>query len=103
MADGLMMFEIYRDSANPATYRLVVFTDLDERHRDTAIERALCGEHVAGGFLPADHASRDGLAALVRRLNAGESLDQTEVEHVIRVLGEAAAHEPGSAGSLGLP
>jgi hypothetical protein len=48
---GNIMFEVFRDSARDGRCRVVYFTELDEHARDAAIESAMAGEHVFGGFL----------------------------------------------------
>lgn len=79
-----IMFEIYRESAEPPSFRVVYFTELDERRRDTEIARAMAGVHVFDGFLPdnSPHA-KARVAAVVDQLNGGTALDSTGIANVL--------------------
>lgn len=71
------MFAVYREAREPRQYRVVYFTELDERSRETAIEHVMAGELVCEGFLPdaAKEAGKRRLETLVARLNAGDIID----------------------------
>lgn len=70
---GRIMFEVYREPAFDRRYRTVYFTELDEAHRDEAIDAAFAGEHFFDGFIKAAdaEAAKRLLESFVGRLNAG--------------------------------
>lgn len=76
------MFEIYRESGYDRQFRVVYFTELDEHNKEKEINRALAGEHFLDGFI--NEISRDEgkrqINEVLKRLNAGESLDAADVE-----------------------
>jgi len=77
-----IMFEIYREPGYNRRFRAVYFTELDEHNKEQAINAALAGEHVYGGFISGTQAVRakQAIAGLLARLNAGEALDEAAVE-----------------------
>ncbi|GMU35643.1 MAG: hypothetical protein HS101_10195 [Planctomycetia bacterium] len=79
------MFEIYREADYGRQYRVVYFTELDEHNKEAEINRALSGEHFFDGFLT-DLKKDEGkqrIAEIIRRLNAGETIDSAEVEKTL--------------------
>jgi len=71
-----VMFEIYREAGYDRAYRVVYFTELDERNRDQEISRAMAGEHVADGYIACAHLedAKLAIAGILERLNDGEAL-----------------------------
>ena len=70
------MFEVYREAAYSAQYRVVYFTELQDHNKETEINRALAGEHFVDGFLK-DYGKEEAKAAidsLLERLNGGEPI-----------------------------
>jgi hypothetical protein len=71
------MFEIYREADYARKYRVVYFTELNERNKEAEISRATAGEHIYDGFikdLGKEEAKRI-IARFVDRLNHGEPID----------------------------
>jgi chromosome condensin MukBEF MukE localization factor len=80
------MFEIYREAGYGRAYRVVYFTELEEKNKEQEINRAMAGEHVFDGFL-ADHskdAGKSRVAELVARLNAGDRLGADDIATQLR-------------------
>lgn len=76
------MFQIYRESGYNRKYKVVYFTELQERNREAEINRALAGEGFFDGFIRGfkkDHAKRVIDDAL-RRLNDGETVTREELQ-----------------------
>jgi hypothetical protein len=85
MESDKVMFEIFRETEYSGKYQVVYFTELQDHNKESAINRALAGEHFYDGFIRnfgKEDAKRiiDGLLA---RLNAGERLESTEVERAL--------------------
>lgn len=75
------MFEIYRDAGAAREYRVIYFTELESHERDGEIERAMEGEHVFDGYIAAgSQPAREGIQALLERLNRGEALSPAAIE-----------------------
>jgi hypothetical protein len=75
------MFEIYREAGYGRAYRVVYFTELEEKNKEQEINRAMAGEHVFDGFL-LDLKKETGkarVAEILARLNAGESMGAGEI------------------------
>jgi predicted transcriptional regulator len=85
-ADQKVMFEIYREAGYNRRYRVVYFTELNERNKETEINRALAGDHYADGFL-VEWKKEAGKAAIdgwLDRLNRGEPLPPEELAAALR-------------------
>ena len=81
-----VMFEIYRDSDAGGRYRVVYFTELDEHNKEKEINDAMRGDHIFDGYLrnfAKDEAKR-AVTKMLERLNAGESLNRTEIERELK-------------------
>jgi len=81
-----VMFEIYRAVDSNGVYRVVYFTELDEHNKEKEINEAMRGDHVFDGFFrnfSKDEAKR-AVNKMLERLNAGESLDRTEIERELK-------------------
>ncbi len=81
-----VMFEIYRESEFGQRYRVVYFTELDEHNREIEINEAMRGEHVFDGYLR-NYAKQEGkrsVAALLERLNSGESVSAADIERELK-------------------
>jgi hypothetical protein len=77
LATDQIMFEIYRETTYSGRYRVVYFTELNDRNRDTEINRALAGEHFYDGFIKAlrkDEAKKI-IEAAITQLNEGQAVD----------------------------
>jgi hypothetical protein len=84
-----LMFEIYRDPALEAGYRVVYFTELGEHEKEEEIANAMRGEHIFDGFIM--HRERQQAKQLIdeiiERMNRGEALSQTYIQvHLQRYL-----------------
>ncbi len=83
---GKIMFEIFRDVRGAPVYGVVYYTELEEDDRDVVIERVMACEHVLGGFVADGDASaqaKDAIAAILDRLNDGESLETDAVRDLL--------------------
>ena len=81
-----VMFEIYREPEFGRRYRVVYFTELDEHNKEKEINDAMRGEHVFDGYLR-NYAKREGkrsVAALLERLNSGESVSAADIERELK-------------------
>jgi len=81
-----VMFEIYRESEFGQRYRVVYFTELDEHNREIEINEAMRGEHVFDGYLR-NYSKQEGkrsVAALLERLNSGESVSAADIERELK-------------------
>jgi hypothetical protein len=81
-----VMFEIYRELSFNRRYRVVYFTELDEHNRDGEINDAMRGEHIFDGFLRnyVKEEAKRGVAALLERLNSGETLGRAEIAQELK-------------------
>ena len=75
-AGARIMFEVYREGGYDRRYRVVYFTELNDRDRDRELDRCLAGESFLSGFL-AEASRRDARAVItsaLERLNDGDEL-----------------------------
>ncbi len=81
-----VMFEIYREPEFGRRYRVVYFTELDEHNKEKEINDAMHGEHVFDGFLRnyTKHEGKRIMAAILERLNSGETLGPKEIERELK-------------------
>jgi hypothetical protein len=79
------MFEIYRESSYNMKYRVVYFTELGDHNKDDEISRAFGGDHIFDGFLGRERRpeAKKAIAALLERLNDGESLSGSQIERAL--------------------
>ncbi len=76
------MFEVYREVSYNRRYRVVYFTELTDRNKESEINRAIAGEHFYDGFI-AGYRKEEAKAIIeevVDRLNKGESVPPEELE-----------------------
>lgn len=80
-----IMFEIFGLAGESRGFRVVYFTELDERERDKGIDQALAGDHVYDGFIAERHATeaKAAIDSLLGRLNQGEPMDRQQVETIL--------------------
>jgi hypothetical protein len=80
-----VMFEIFREQAGDRPYRVIYYTELDEKQRDAEIERAMAGEHIHDGFLRESTIpeAKIEINIILDRLNNGQSLDQSQLEELL--------------------
>ena len=80
-----LMFEVYRDRGDAGGYHVVYFTELDDHRRDAAIEAAMAGEHVFGGFLHAASApaAKAALSAFTASLGPGAMASEGAVARLL--------------------
>ncbi len=74
------MFEVYRDTAYSGSYEVVYFTELQDYNKETAINRALAGEHFVDGYLR-NHRKEEAkkiIDSLLERMNSGEKISPEE-------------------------
>jgi len=91
-ASERIMFEIYRTTGPGRLYRVVYYTELDERNRETEIDRAMAGDHIYDGFIsgPVAERAKEVIAEVVARLNAGSRVSPAEVETLLDPFAPAA-------------
>ncbi len=82
-----VMFEIYREVGYDRLYRVVYFTELDERNRDQEIGRAMAGEHLMDGFIASAgiHEAKAIISDYLDRLNSGEALDLSDLSSELKI------------------
>ncbi len=81
-----VMFEVYREEGYSRRYRVVYFTELEERNKEAEINAALAGEHFYDGFLQDKH-NKDGkqvIDSVIGRLNAGETITPQDLENMLK-------------------
>ena len=80
-----VMFEIFHEQTGNRLYRVIYYTELDEKHRDAEIERAMAGEHIYDGFLRESTLPEAKLEIniILDRLNNGQFLDQTQLDELL--------------------
>ena len=77
-----IMFEVYREASYNRRYRVVYFTELTDRNKESEINRAIAGEHYFDGFI-AGYKKEEAKAVIqevVDRLNNGEPVAPQELE-----------------------
>ena len=77
-----VMFEVYREGGYNRRYRVVYFTELNDRNRDAELNRCLAGESFLSGYLRED-ARKEGRVVIndvLRRLNDGEDVPPEDLE-----------------------
>ena len=82
MESDRIMFQIYRETGYNRKYKVVYFTELQDRNREAEINRALAGEGFFDGFIRSfkkDQAKRVIEDAL-HRLNDGETVSLEELQ-----------------------
>jgi hypothetical protein len=69
-----IMYEIYREEGYDRRFRVVYFTELGDRNKETEINRALAGTHVHDGFISERRKERtkEVIASFLARWNDGE-------------------------------
>jgi len=85
-----VMFEIYRETEYTGKYRVVYFTELQDRNKEAEINHAMAGEHFFDGFIKnfGKDQAKQIIDSILERLNSGEAVQPQEVE---RALGEHMA------------
>lgn len=79
--DSKVMFEIFREGGPEGPFRVIYYTELNDMERDEEIERAMNGEHVFDGFLPAGHRdAKAQVSRLIEQLNRGASLSTGQIK-----------------------
>lgn len=70
------MFEVYRESTYSGEYRVVYFTELQDHDKETAINRALAGDHYFDGFIKnfGKEEAKSIIDGLLARMNNGEEI-----------------------------
>ncbi|MFQ5422875.1 MAG: hypothetical protein ACE5F9_02730 [Phycisphaerae bacterium] len=83
-----IMFEIYREADYDRRYRVVFFTELDDRNKEREIGLAMAGEHFFDGFLKEVRKAegKKKVRDLVDRLNADETLSPEQVARELATL-----------------
>ncbi len=77
-----VLFEIVRDDQAATPYQVVYYTELNEKERDEAIDRAMASEPIFNGFIDAARLelAKRAIAAWLERLNSGEPFNADEFE-----------------------
>ncbi len=80
------MFEIYRDTRYQGGYRVVYFSELDEREKEIEMPRVMAGEHFCDGFIDRDQraAAKQAIDAILDGLNGGATITAAEAERALR-------------------
>jgi hypothetical protein len=75
MSDKIM-FEIYRETGYTGEFRVVYFTELNDRNKESEINAAMAGEHYLDGFIPEQRKEEAKLriGELLKKLNAGANI-----------------------------
>ena len=81
-----VMFEIYREPEFGRRYRVVYFTELDERNREIEINEAMRGEHLFDGYLRnfTKHEGKRMVAGILERLNSGHRVSPADIERELK-------------------
>jgi hypothetical protein len=76
-----VMFEIYLDETYSGGYRVVYFTELNDRNREVEFNHALQGTHFFHGFLRGyvKDEAKAVIDAFLGRLNRGEAVKPPEI------------------------
>jgi hypothetical protein len=71
-----IMFEIYREAGYSGEFRVVYFTELTERNKESEINKAMAGEHFLDGFINERQkdSAKSIISNLLARLNAGVTI-----------------------------
>ncbi|MCA9673268.1 MAG: hypothetical protein KC503_47085 [Myxococcales bacterium] len=64
-----VMFEVYRVSGHDDRYRVVYYTELNEKNKEREISAAMAGESLFDGFI-ADAHKKDAKVVIARHLEA---------------------------------
>ena len=81
-----IMFGIYQENGYDVRYRVVYFTELNDRNRETEITRAMAGRHVHDGFI-SEECQAEAKAAidlLLTRLNEGEDVSADALAEILK-------------------
>jgi hypothetical protein len=84
--DAKILFAVYREAGNNGPYRVIYFTELDEKERDAAIERFVTGETVYQAYLREDAVpgAKPVIEERLERWNAGEKPDAGSFQAAMR-------------------
>lgn len=85
MISDRTMFEIYREDGYGRKYRVVYFTELNERNKEAEIGRAAAGEHLFDGFLR-DHGKEEAQRILTRFVDSLNRGGEPDLERLRREL-----------------
>ena len=68
-----IMFEIYRETGYTGEFRVVYFTELNERNKESEINKAMAGEHFLDGYISElqKDPAKIRIDELLEKLNAG--------------------------------
>jgi hypothetical protein len=80
-----IMYEIYQESGYDGRFRVVYFTELNERNREAEIARAMAGRHVHDGFFAEKRQAeaKSAIDRLLARLNEGESVSEDGLAEIL--------------------
>ena len=83
MESDRIMFQIYRETGYNRKYKVVYFTELQERNREAEINRALAGEGFFDGFIRGfkKEQAKRVIEGALQRLNDGESVSLEELQN----------------------
>ena len=81
-----IMFEIYKEATYSGQYRVVYFTELQEQNKETAINRAMAGEHFFDGFIRTfrKDQAKETISSLLERLNNGKTITPADIERELK-------------------
>lgn len=81
-----ILFQIYREGSFNRRYRVVYFTELGDKNKESEINRALAGEPIYDGFIK--DFRKDEAKSIIERylesLNNGESFDAEKFQKDLR-------------------
>jgi hypothetical protein len=80
-----IMFEIYRETGYSGEFRVVYFTELSERNKESEINKAMAGEHYLDGFIPERRKdeAKEAISSLLYKLNEGEPLTSIDARGIL--------------------
>lgn len=84
--DAKILFAVYREAGKNGPYRVIYFTELEEKERDAAIEEFVTGETVYQAYLREEAApgAKPKIEERLERWNAGDKPDIAAFEAAMR-------------------
>ena len=80
------MFEIYREGDFNRRFRVVYFTELGNKTRESEINKAMLGDHIYDGFLSGwrKDEAKSKIEDILSRLNEGQEIPAQEISKVLQ-------------------
>jgi hypothetical protein len=85
MAEGKVMFSIYKDTTYNNDFHVVYFTELNEHNKDDEINKAMNGESLFDGYLRESSKveAKVIIAKALRRMNDGEEMTADDLRSTL--------------------